>query len=263
MTSTALLYRMAAGIPGNLTRVSSGIDVEPNILDTTNYPTAYGLPVAIDGTSHAIRGIIAGDTANSVYGLYVRPYPYQGQGSVNDPLGVSTPPNAGLIDVLKRGYMTVLLAGSTPSVKNGAIYIRVGNASTGKVVGDIEAAPDQALTASAFTGTGTQTIGTMSAVQTPTLQTPAGVYTVTLTATSNTAAFNVTDADGSLIGTGKIGTQATMDNGLSFLVTAAGTPTTGDHATITLVNNTIVLGHNNYFMGPADTSGNVEVAFNI
>lgn len=254
----AIQYRMAAGIPGNVTRLHTA-QTEPQVLDTVNYPLAYGLPVIIDATSHGVRGITAGDSR--VDGFYVRPYPITGNGT--DGLGTSTPPVAGLIDILKSGYMTILLGGSAAAVKQGLVYVRTANPSTGKVVGDIEAAPDQGVTASAFTGTGTQTIGTLSAAQTPELQTPAGIYTVTLTATSSTAAFNVTDADGAIVGTGKIGTQCTLDNGLSFLVTAAGTPTTGDHATVTVANNTFVLSRKSYFTGPADSAGNVEIAFNI
>lgn len=133
----AFQYRMPAGIPGALTRLENQ-STEAALLDTTNFPTAYGVPVAIDATSKGARKIMAGDTAASVYGFYVRPYVTQ---NVNDPLGTSTPPSSGIGNVLKRGYMTVKLNGATAAVKNGTVYIRTA-AGTGTIIGGVEAAAD-------------------------------------------------------------------------------------------------------------------------
>jgi hypothetical protein len=142
--SNAILYRMAAGIPGAITRAGQAKSVEGINLDTTNYPQSYGVPVAIDATSKAIRKIMTGDTAASIYGLYVRPYPTQG--GANDPLGSATPPTSGIANVMRSGYMTVQLNGATASAKGGTVYVRVAAAATGKPIGGIEAAADSTNT---------------------------------------------------------------------------------------------------------------------
>jgi hypothetical protein len=90
---------------------------------TTGHPTAYGIPLVIDaaaGNIGRVRMLAIGDLAANVYGLLVRPYP---TASSQDPLGVSTPPVEGAADVLRFGYMTVLLSGSTASVKGAPVYI--------------------------------------------------------------------------------------------------------------------------------------------
>lgn len=139
MPSNAFTFRMPAGIPGAINRTNSAT-VEAQVLDTVNFPTAYGVPVAIDATSNKTRKIIAGDTPASIYGMYVRPFPTGG--TATDPMGVSTPPVAGICNVLKRGYIMVQLGGTAPAVKNGTIYVRVANAAAGKPLGGIEAASD-------------------------------------------------------------------------------------------------------------------------
>lgn len=137
--SNAIQYRMAAGVPGAVNR-STTATVEAQQLDTTNYPTAYGVPVAIDATSRNIRKILAGDTAASIYGIYVRPYPTQGGAS--DPLGSATTPTSGIGNVLRRGYISVQLNGATPAAKGGPVYVRVGGAGAQTPLGGIEAAAD-------------------------------------------------------------------------------------------------------------------------
>lgn len=247
-------YQMPSGIAGNVTRPDVAT-IEQFILDQTTTPTGFGLPVKI--VSGKLQPIGSGDVASSIVGFLARPYPTSGNGT--DGLGVASPNKALPGDLLKRGYINVVVNGSTAPASGGKVYTRVGNASSGKPLGGIEAASEAALTASATTGTGTSTAGTLSATD----ATPADTYTVTLTATSSTAAFNVTDGKGQIVGTGKIGTQTNLDNGLSFEITAGGTPTTGDYLTISVAQNTVVVPGNTYFTGTVDTSGNGEVAFNI
>src|SRR5690606_6207358 len=79
------------------------------------------------------------DTISLIYGIYVRPYPTH---SSQDALGTSTPPTKGIGNVLKRGYMTVLLRNSTAAVKNGAVYVRLADPATGTPAGGLEAAAD-------------------------------------------------------------------------------------------------------------------------
>ena len=246
-------YQMPSGIAGNVNRVDVAT-IEQFILDqTTNTPTVFGTPVK--NTSGKIRSIVAGDVSASIIGFLVRPYPTSGNGT--DGLGVASPNKALPGDVLKRGYISVAVGGTTAPISGGTVYCRVGNASTGKVIGDIEAAPDIAVSAAATVGTGTQTAGTLSALVT----TPAGVYTVKMTSGS---AFDVLDANGAeLLHNGVFATQYTLDNGLSFKMTTGGTPTLGDTTAITVTQNTIVVPGNTYFTGGMDSSNNAEVAFNI
>ena len=234
------------------------------MFDATNPPTLYGVPVVLDATSHNIRKVLSSDTALGqvgqpfIYGILVRPFPASNV-NTTDGLGTSSVNTTLVADVLRRGYINVVLGGTAAAVAGGQAYVRIGNASTGKVVGDIEAAGDYSgITAGATVGTGTQTAGSLSFTD----NTPAGTYQVTLTATGSTAAFNVVDANGGIVGTGKIGTACTCDNGLAFTITAAGSPTSGDKTPITVVQNTYPIP-NCYFTGPADASANTEIAFKM
>ena len=245
-------YQMPSGIAGNVTRPEVST-IEQFILNQTTPPLAFGVPVK--NVSAKIQPIAGGDLSSAIIGFLARPYPTSGNGT--DGLGVATPNKALPGDVLKRGYINVVVGGTTAPVSGGTVYVRVANPSTGKVVGDVEAAPDIGVTAAATVGTGTQTAGTLSALAT----TPAGVYTVKMTSGS---AFDVLDADGAeLLHNGVFATQYTLDNGLSFKMTTGGTPTTGDTTAITVAQNTIICPGNTYFTGGMDTSNNAEVAFNI
>ena len=98
--------------------------------------------------------------------------------------------------------------------------------AAGAVLGQINkiiaAAPIPAISG---TGTGAMTLLTFG----PDVQ--AGSYVVTLTATSATAAFTVTAPDGTVLPTGNVGTAYTSTH-ISFLVSSAGTMTTGDSYTV-------------------------------
>ena len=154
MGSRVFTYSMPSGIPGNLSRGVGQAKVEAQIIDTTDYPTEYGVAVTIDSSTHALRKIKAGDTAAVVTGIYVRPYPLQA--SVNDALGTSTPPTSGIGNQLKSGYISVKLRGATASAKQGVVYVRVANGDADHPLGGFEAADDGAntevLTGAYFTG---------------------------------------------------------------------------------------------------------------
>ena len=134
--SNAFLYRMPAGIPGDITRHESAT-VEPIQIDSANPPTAYGVPCVIDDATRKLRKVKTGDIAADIYGFLVRPYP---TGGSQDGLGKSTPPTAGMVDALRRGYLAVINK-SGSAAKGGPVYVRVVAAS-GKAVGDIEAGAD-------------------------------------------------------------------------------------------------------------------------
>lgn len=134
----AFSYRMPAGIPGDVNRIAAATIEAQNITPsgTTLAPTAYGVPILIDATTGNARMFGASDTA--VYGLLARPFPTT---SSQDPLATSTPPTAGPCDVLVRGYMTVILQGSTAAAKAGTVYLYTSTTGTAHpVVGGFEAA---------------------------------------------------------------------------------------------------------------------------
>lgn len=141
--SNVFTFRMPAGIPGTINRASLAT-VEPQQLDTTNYPTVYGVPTAIDATSKNLRKIMAGDAAASVTGLYVRPYPTSG--GQFDAFGAAVTPTSGIVSQLKRGYMSVMLNGATAAAKQGVVYVRTVANGSNTIIGGIEAAADSTNT---------------------------------------------------------------------------------------------------------------------
>lgn len=130
-------FRMPAGFAGDLQRAEVA-HIETQFIDASAPPTAFGLPVKL--VSGKIQPVGAGDAAAAVYGINLRAYPIQGNGT--DPLGTSTPPVSGVVDVLKRGYVMVSLGGTVDAAKGGTVYVRVANASAGKPIGGFEAASD-------------------------------------------------------------------------------------------------------------------------
>ncbi|SEI98782.1 hypothetical protein SAMN04244579_02710 [Azotobacter beijerinckii] len=149
--SNAFLYRMPAGIPGDVTRASQST-IEPVVLDPNTPFTAFGVFGKIVSNKFVPFG--AGDADGGQYGLYVRPYPITG-GSGSDPLGTATPPTKGIADCLRRGYMTVKVNAGTAS-KDSQVYVRVAAAAAGKPIGGIEAVADStntiAITGATFMG---------------------------------------------------------------------------------------------------------------
>lgn len=136
--ANAYQYRMPAGIPGEVSRLWDAV-IEPAAITpygTTGHPTAYGVPLVPDsasGNEGNMRILAAGDTY--VYGVLVRPFP---TGASQDALGVSTPPLNGACDVLRSGYITVLLSGSTDAVKGGQVYVWTAAATGTHIVGGWE-----------------------------------------------------------------------------------------------------------------------------
>ncbi|MBN3848632.1 hypothetical protein G3N58_17645 [Paraburkholderia sp. Ac-20342] len=152
MSYQAYTYRMPAGFAGDLQRAEVAT-IETQLIDPSAPPAAFGVAVKlVNGKIQPINN--SADTAALVYGINIRAYPIQGNGT--DPLGTSTPPTSGVQDILKRGYINVQLNGTTAAAKNGAVYVRVANASGGKPIGGFEAASDTTntvlLTNAYFTG---------------------------------------------------------------------------------------------------------------
>lgn len=133
----AYTTRMPSGIPGDVTRPASA-HIEPAVLNSALTFGAYGVFGKI--ASGKFVPVTTGDTAASVYGLLIRPYPITGA-NASDPLGTAVPPTSGMADVLRRGYASVLLRSGT-AAQNGQVYVRVAAAAAGKPIGGIEAAAD-------------------------------------------------------------------------------------------------------------------------
>lgn len=152
---TAFAYRMPAGIPGEMQRIWAGTTIEPNVQESPYVP-AYGNAVFMDTTTGCVRAVQAGDT--TIYGFAVRPYPIQAGASYGawggQPLGQPiAPPQEGVIDVLRRGYINVLLGGSTAAKKGGEVYVWVAASSGAHVQGQVEAASASSNTVALPTST--------------------------------------------------------------------------------------------------------------
>jgi hypothetical protein len=140
--SNVFLYRMPAGIPGDVQRREHAT-IETGIYDT-DYPClAFGILTKI--VSGEVRPIASGDTISSLTlgGWLCRPYPIQASSIDYDALAEAAPNTTLHADLLKRGYMAVkVTAGGATALadiaKGDAVYVRT-TAGTGKAVGDVEA----------------------------------------------------------------------------------------------------------------------------
>lgn len=243
----AYQYRMPAGFAGDLQRVEAAI-IEPQQIDAAAPPLAFGLPVKlVSGKIQPINS--ASDGVLSVYGVNLRPYPIQGNGT--DPLGTSTPPTSGVTDILKQGYVNVALGGNAAAVKGGRVYVRTANASAGKPLGGFEAAPEYAVTAGTNTGNGT--VGSISGGASPV----SGSYAIKFTSST---AFTVTAPDGASLPPGVVGTPY-ANSQINFTITAGGTAFAANDS-FTIGQNLIVMPARWYFTGPADAYGITELAIN-
>ncbi|MFJ7312528.1 hypothetical protein ACIQVE_07105 [Pseudomonas sp. NPDC098747] len=145
--SNSILYRMSAGIPGDVTRASQST-IEPVQLNASNPFSVFGVPGKIVGGK--LVPLADGDAAGVIYGFLVRAYPYTGSTFT----AIMGPTNT-VGDVLRRGYMTVKLNAGTAS-KAGQVHVRITAATADKPIGGIEAVADSsntvALTGATFMG---------------------------------------------------------------------------------------------------------------
>lgn len=152
---TAFLYRMPAGIPGDVTRPGNST-IETQLFDSANTFSGYGLFGKI--ASGKFIPVGSGDAASAVYALLVRPTPITG-GNGSEALGTATPPTKGPADAMRRGYANVKVNAGTASL-GSAVYIRVAAAAAGKPIGGIEAVADSTNT---IVVTGAQFMGAADA----------------------------------------------------------------------------------------------------
>lgn len=138
----AFQFRMGAGFAGEVNR-KHPFWIEAGNVDPTNPPTAFGQAVVIDATSKLIRRVIAGDTAlTHIYGITVRPFPFQDPGAAGaygaQTVGANaTPPTNQPMDVLRSGYILAPIVGAPG--KGDPVYVWIAAASGAHVQGGFEA----------------------------------------------------------------------------------------------------------------------------
>lgn len=144
----AFLYRMGQGFAGDANRGWAGLTIEPNYADPNNPISAYGMPVKLNPTGTGVMQLQATDLAGAVYGLLVRPFPMQqptaagnyGQQQLTDP---TTPPTRGELDVLRRGYASVLVNSGSSSgiIKGQQVHIWIAATTAGHTQNQFEGSP--------------------------------------------------------------------------------------------------------------------------
>jgi hypothetical protein len=140
----AYTFRMNAGIPGEVSRFQAyGCTISPEKQHATTPMTAYGQVAIMAAANAGVRPATTGDTvADMEWGFLVRPYPGPDIG-VSFPSGVvdfgaGTPMAKGIVDILRRGYMTVKLGGSTAAAKGGKAYVWTAASAGAHVLGLVE-----------------------------------------------------------------------------------------------------------------------------
>lgn len=122
----AYQFRMGSGFPGDVNRTHPA-SIEPVINSTSSPMTAFGQAVLLDSSGFA-RPFTTGDQSNTVpagYGVSVRPYPFQQSSASNfgqADFGSATPP-AGVLDVLREGYIIVKIPASETPKKGDPVYV--------------------------------------------------------------------------------------------------------------------------------------------
>lgn len=138
--STTILFRMGLGFSGAISRLGDST-VEPIHLDPANL-VDYGLAGKYDGDGKFIP-LSPADGASKVAGFLVRPFPSTSIQDTVHQLGEAFNFTG---DILKRGYMTMAIAGA-PNVKQGApVFVRVASGTDASPIGSVLTAADGANT---------------------------------------------------------------------------------------------------------------------
>ena len=142
-------------------------------------------------------------------------------------------------DTIAKGYAGMIANGETGNRISRTCETAAG-IGFGKAVyrgsGDHGCLLAQTLVAAGSEAAGNTGTGTITDAPAVAAGAKIGRYTVTLLATSATGAFQVTDPDGIVVGTGKIATEF-VGGGLTFTWANAGTMTIGDTAYIDVTGN--------------------------
>lgn len=142
----ALMYRMNAGIPGEVSRFQTyGCTISPERQHATTPMNQYGQVAIMAAANAGVRPATAGDTtADMEWGFLVRPYPGADIGvgfpSGTVGFGAGTPMATGVVDILRRGFMTVKLGGATAPAKGDVAYLWTAATAAPHTQGLLEAA---------------------------------------------------------------------------------------------------------------------------
>ena len=146
----AFPYRMGAGVPGTVNRTHPAT-IEPALNDPTNPTTAFGMACLANPAANSVRSVLVSDGAiTSIYGITVRPYPFQaavgGNYGAQGFGGELAPPGA--VDVLRAGYILVQLRNFAVANagKGGAVFVWVAPSAGFHILGGFEAASAGAST---------------------------------------------------------------------------------------------------------------------
>lgn len=149
----AYLYRMGAGFQGDVNRTHPA-SIEPVLIDTTAPPTSYGQAVLVNPANNGVRPFTVGDhLLTDAYGITVRPYPTQQASAQNfgaATLGAAVPPVAGILDVLKDGYIMVKLPVGAACAKGGQVFVWCAASAGVHVQGGFEAVAGGGVTTAAL-----------------------------------------------------------------------------------------------------------------
>lgn len=259
----SFLAQSPSGFIGRLTRSVPAPKVLPYVNDSTNPVPYFGLAVMASASSNTVRSVLASDAgASSIFGVGVAPFPFQVSSGTNygaQALSALTAAPAGVIDINKSGPHTVYCNSATApnAVMGGTPYVWAAATSGTHIQGGFEIAPAATVASAAGANTGNGTLGTLT-VNAATAQN--GAYTVKFTAAT---AFTVFDPNGRELASGATG-AAYSDGGIGFTITAGGTAfVAGDSFTVTTTFQTIPAGGNSYFNGPGDSTGAIELAYNL
>jgi len=145
----AFPFRMGAGFPGDVNRTHP-VSIEPGLIDASAPPQNYGVPVILDATTQGFRPFTTGDTAvTTAYGITVRPFPtQQSTGGAQSLIGGATPPQSGIQDVMRLGYIMVQIPAGQSVKKGGAVFVWCAASSGAHVQGNFEGASSGGNTAS-------------------------------------------------------------------------------------------------------------------
>lgn len=137
--SNSILIRMGSSVPGDLTRANAPHVVESAVLNSATPPLAFGVPLALEADG-SVRPITAGDVTTDVYGVLIRPYPFQSR-TYDTPMGAGVPDPNVVGSVVRQGYVAVKINGSATPVRGGPVYVRTVT-GTDTVIGGFSAAAD-------------------------------------------------------------------------------------------------------------------------
>lgn len=131
---SVITYRMPFGVQGDISRPSTAT-VEAQAFGATAF-AQYG----VAGKVSSGKFIPISANNDVVYGFLVRPFPVTGA-NASDPLGTSVPPATGVANILRRGYLSVLvqLGGASCALGSG-VFIRYQGATGSQIVSGVEGA---------------------------------------------------------------------------------------------------------------------------